>query len=166
MPKTIKRTEHGYECDGIHVSELTPRESQALLLRAHGLSYRECAEMMNCSANAVQARIGNLFYKLNANSTPELTATPHQAQPHWKNSRRYAMSCTNKSMNLSRVAERCRKFPTAYSGWAQANTPSQQMTSQRLAARSNGHAKRLRATFVCQKQLRSWASVVLSFRTA
>ena len=72
MPKTIKRTEHGYECDGIHVSELTPRESQALLLRAHGFSYRECAEMMDCSANAVQARISNLFYKLNATSTPEL----------------------------------------------------------------------------------------------
>lgn len=72
MPKTIKRTDHGYECDGIHVSELTPRESQALLLRAHGYSYRECADMMNCSANAVQARISNLFYKLNATSTPEL----------------------------------------------------------------------------------------------
>lgn len=72
MPKRINRTNDGYECDGIHVTSLAPRESQVLLLRALGFGYQEIAEMMNCSINAVKARISNLFYKLNATSSPEL----------------------------------------------------------------------------------------------
>lgn len=68
----LMRTDEGYQFLQLHASGLTPRESQALLLRASGASYKDCAEQMNCSIAAVKARISNLFYKLNAANTPEL----------------------------------------------------------------------------------------------
>lgn len=68
----IKRTRDGYEHNGLHVSGLAPRESHALLLRAQGMSYQRCAAVMNCTPKAVKARINNLFYKFNADSTPDL----------------------------------------------------------------------------------------------
>lgn len=72
--KPILRIQEGYQLSKLVASGLTPRESHALLLRASGASYKDCAEQMNCSTAAVKARISNLFYKLDAINTPELIA--------------------------------------------------------------------------------------------
>ena len=72
MENKILRTETGYQLGKLHVSGLAPRESQALLLRATGLSINACAQAMNCGKANVQDRIVNLFFKLRVNSTPEL----------------------------------------------------------------------------------------------
>ncbi len=72
MENKILRTETGYQLGKLHVSGLTPRESQALLLRATGLSLSDCAQAMGCGKASVQDRIVNLFFKLRVNSTPEL----------------------------------------------------------------------------------------------
>ena len=72
MENKILRTENGYQLGKLHVSGLTPRESQALLLRATGLSLSDCAQAMGCGKASVQDRIVNLFFKLRVNSTPEL----------------------------------------------------------------------------------------------
>jgi DNA-binding CsgD family transcriptional regulator len=70
----IERTQEGYQFNGLAVSGLAPRESQVLLLRAAGLSINECSRVLNCGAQAVKARMSNLFYKLHANNAPELIA--------------------------------------------------------------------------------------------
>lgn len=74
----ILRTDTGYQLGKLHASGLTPRESQALLLRASGLSIAACAEVMNCGKSSVQDRIVNLFYKLHVNSTPQLITKAFQ----------------------------------------------------------------------------------------
>ena len=68
----IKRIENGYQLGKLAAMGLPPRESQALLLAANGLSQNESATLMNCSASNVKGRLTNLFYKVSANSTPEL----------------------------------------------------------------------------------------------
>lgn len=68
----ITRTEHGYAYNGLEAIGLPPRESQALLLRASGKTGPQCAAIMGCSAANIANRISNLFYKLRADSTPEL----------------------------------------------------------------------------------------------
>lgn len=68
----IVKTGNGYLCGNLQCTGLTPRESQALLLRAQGLSIADCASTMQCGTSNVQDRIINLFYKLRVDSTLEL----------------------------------------------------------------------------------------------
>jgi DNA-binding CsgD family transcriptional regulator len=68
----IKRTANGYQLAGLEAVGLPPRESQALLLKAEGKSTKDIAKIMNCSTSNIVHRIENLFFKLRANSTPEL----------------------------------------------------------------------------------------------
>lgn len=75
----ILRTHTGYQLGDLHATGLTPRESQALLLKTQGLSVGECAQLMNCSKASVQDRISTLFYKLNVNNTPELITKAFQS---------------------------------------------------------------------------------------
>jgi DNA-binding CsgD family transcriptional regulator len=68
----IKRIENGYQLGKLAAMGLPPRESQALLLAANGLSQNESATLMNCSAANIKGRLTNLFYKVSANSKAEL----------------------------------------------------------------------------------------------
>lgn len=70
--QVITRTATGYAYNGLEAVGLPPRESQALLLRANGKTGPQCAEIMGCSPANIANRISNLFYKLRADSTPEL----------------------------------------------------------------------------------------------
>lgn len=79
MENRILRTETGYQLGSLHVTGLAPRESQALLLRATGLSIAACATAMNCGKSSVQDRIVNLFFKLKVDSTPELITKSFQS---------------------------------------------------------------------------------------
>jgi len=72
MNLKIVKTETGYMCGNLQCRGLTPRESQALLLRAKGLSIADCASTMKCGTRNVQDRIINLFYKLRVDSTRAL----------------------------------------------------------------------------------------------
>lgn len=78
MEPRILRTETGYQLGNLHVAGVTPRESQALLLRASGMSVDECAKLMNCGKANVQDRISNLFYKFQVRTTPELITKAFQ----------------------------------------------------------------------------------------
>jgi DNA-binding CsgD family transcriptional regulator len=71
-PVNIKRTAEGYEFNGLVVSGFAPQESRVLLLRAAGFNVKECSRNLNCGVQAIKSRTSNLFYKLGANSTPEL----------------------------------------------------------------------------------------------
>lgn len=79
MQPRILRTETGYQLGNLHASGLAPRESQALLLRATGLSVAACAEVMGCGKNSVQDRMSNMFYKLKVDSTPALITKAFQS---------------------------------------------------------------------------------------
>lgn len=68
----ILRTNDGYAFNGLNVSGLAPRESQVLLLRAAGMSINACSEALNCGTQAIKSRMNSLFYKLQADNTPEL----------------------------------------------------------------------------------------------
>jgi len=70
----IQRTERGYAFNGLEATGLAPQEARTLLLRAAGKSLAECAAFLGCSVNNINARTNNLFFKLRANSTPELIA--------------------------------------------------------------------------------------------
>ncbi len=65
---TIKRTSNGYALGQLECVGLTPRESQALLLRAHGKSFTDAATIMHCSASSTKARISNIVFKLGIKS--------------------------------------------------------------------------------------------------
>ena len=61
-----------YVHNNIEVSGLSPRRCEALALRASGLTYKRCAQIMGCSADNVKNRIDDLYFLLHANSTPQL----------------------------------------------------------------------------------------------
>lgn len=75
MNRATERTETGYQCGDLHVTGLPRRLSQVLLLRASGNSIRKCAELMNCSDANIKQAVTELFFKLKADSTPELITT-------------------------------------------------------------------------------------------
>lgn len=75
----ILRTNTGYKLGALHAEGLPPRESQALLLRASGLSIADCASAMNCCKSSVQDRVSNMFYKLHVDSTPALITKAFQS---------------------------------------------------------------------------------------
>lgn len=68
----ILRTETGYQLGQLHAADLSPRQSQVLLLRANGLQAKQCAEQLNCSTNNVRKLLAELFYKLRVKSSAEL----------------------------------------------------------------------------------------------
>jgi DNA-binding CsgD family transcriptional regulator len=75
MSAPTQRTETGYQHGDMHVSGLPRRLSQVLLLRASGNSIRKCAQLLNCSDANIKQAVSELFYKLKADSTPELITT-------------------------------------------------------------------------------------------
>jgi DNA-binding CsgD family transcriptional regulator len=79
MEPRILRTQTGYQLGNLEATGITPRESQALLLRASGFNVDECAKAMGCGKANVQDRISNLFYKCGASSTPELITKAFQS---------------------------------------------------------------------------------------
>lgn len=68
----IMRTDTGYRLGDLEATGLTPRESQVALLRANGASVKECAQILCCSTSNIRQITDSLFYKLRANSAPEL----------------------------------------------------------------------------------------------
>ncbi len=78
MSSPTKRTETGYQCEHLHVSGLAPRLSQVLLLRALGKSIGEIAQLLGCSTANIKQAINTLFFKLNADSSPELITRAFQ----------------------------------------------------------------------------------------
>lgn len=78
MNGPTQRTETGYQCEHLHVSGLAPRLSQVLLLRALGKSIREIAQLLGCSTANIKQAISTLFFKLDADSTPELITRAFQ----------------------------------------------------------------------------------------
>jgi DNA-binding CsgD family transcriptional regulator len=76
--KDIIRTERGYRLDALEVTGLAPRESQALLLRASGLTVADTAKVMGCCKGNTQDRINNLFYKLKVNTIQQLIISAQQ----------------------------------------------------------------------------------------
>lgn len=69
---SIKRIENGYQLGKLAAVGLPPRESQALLLAANGLTQPQSAKVMNCTAANIKGRLTNLFYKVHAKSKAEL----------------------------------------------------------------------------------------------
>lgn len=78
MKTRILRTDTGYQLGKLHASGLSPRECQTLLLRATGASISECALELNIGKSSVQDRVTNMFFKLRADSTPELITKAFQ----------------------------------------------------------------------------------------
>jgi DNA-binding CsgD family transcriptional regulator len=68
----ITRTENGYALNGLECVGLPRAQSHALLLRAQGRSFADAAEALGCSIQNVKNAIATLFYKLRADSSPEL----------------------------------------------------------------------------------------------
>lgn len=68
----MPHTEESFVYENIEVSGLTPRRREALALRACGLSYKRCAQIMGCSADNVKNRIDDLYFEFRASSTPQL----------------------------------------------------------------------------------------------
>lgn len=79
MQPRILRTSTGYQCESLHVSGLSARQSQVLLLRANGMQISECAELLNCSQSNIKQLTTALFYKLHANNAQELVTRAFQA---------------------------------------------------------------------------------------
>jgi DNA-binding CsgD family transcriptional regulator len=71
-PSEIKRTQTGYQLGNLLAENLPPRQSQALLLCANGLTPSRSAELMGCSAKNVSQLKNALFCKLKANASAEL----------------------------------------------------------------------------------------------
>jgi DNA-binding CsgD family transcriptional regulator len=69
---SITRTENGYALNGLECVGLPRAQSHALLLRAQGRSFADAAEALGCSIQNVKNAIATLFYKLRADSSPEL----------------------------------------------------------------------------------------------
>lgn len=78
MSSPTTRTETGYQHGTLHVSGLAPRLSQVLLLRASGKSQKECAQLLGCSEANVKQALSTLFFKLKADSSPELITRAFQ----------------------------------------------------------------------------------------
>lgn len=72
MSPLPQRTERGYTLGNLIVEGLPPRQSQILLMRALGLTAKEIASALQCSASNVEQGINILFFKLKANSSSEL----------------------------------------------------------------------------------------------
>lgn len=71
-PPLPTRTDSGYSFGSLVAEGLPPRQSQILLMRASGLSIKAIAQALQCSCANVQQGIKNLFFKLDAHSSPEL----------------------------------------------------------------------------------------------
>ncbi len=78
MSSQLLRTESGYQCGNLHVTGLPRRLSHVLLLRALGNSISECAQVLGCSAANIKQATAELFFKLNADSSPELITRAFQ----------------------------------------------------------------------------------------
>lgn len=78
MSRLPLRTESGYQCGNLHVTGLPRRLSHVLLLRALGNSISECAQVLGCSAANIKQATTELFFKLNADSAPELITRAFQ----------------------------------------------------------------------------------------
>lgn len=68
----IQRTENGYASGNLEVNSLPPRQAQTLLCCALGMTEKAAANELNCSQKNISAIKAALFFKLNANSTPDL----------------------------------------------------------------------------------------------
>ncbi|QEY15495.1 hypothetical protein D0C16_05600 [Cellvibrio sp. KY-GH-1] len=75
-----QRTETGYTLGNLIVEGLPPRQSQILLMRALGLTAKEIASTLQCSAANVEQAINILFFKLKANSSSELVTKAFLSQ--------------------------------------------------------------------------------------
>lgn len=78
MEPRILRTDTGYQFGNLLATGLTPRESQALLLRASEHSVDACAKIMGCSKASVQDRMSTLFYKFHVQTTAGLITKAFQ----------------------------------------------------------------------------------------
>ncbi len=74
----FKRTETGYQLGNLVAEKLPPRQSQALLLCANGLTPTRSAELMGCSAKNVSQLKNALFCKLHANANADLIVRAFQ----------------------------------------------------------------------------------------
>lgn len=80
MSPLPQRTEKGYTLGNLIVEGLPPRQSQILLMRALGLTAKEIASALQCSASNVEQGINILFFKLKANSSSELVTKAFLSQ--------------------------------------------------------------------------------------
>lgn len=75
----ILHTENSCIFQNIEVIGLTPRRREAFALRACGLTYKRCAQLMGCSADNVKNRIEDLYFEFRVNSTAQLITKAIQA---------------------------------------------------------------------------------------
>jgi DNA-binding CsgD family transcriptional regulator len=68
----IQRCESGYQLGHLVAQNLPPQQSQVLLMRASGMPHAQCAQVLGCSLSNIRNIVTTLFYKLHANSSPEL----------------------------------------------------------------------------------------------
>ncbi len=76
---SILRTNTGYQLDKLVAEKLPPRQAQTLLFCANGLTEKEIAQLMNCSAKNIAQMKSVLFLKLKAKATPDLIMRAFQS---------------------------------------------------------------------------------------